>query len=166
MTATGARERDIVRNYFYFGLGVGIDAVLVLVTLITLLARPVSAVGVLVVVAVLAPFLAFGLRATMIRVVVDARGVRVVNLWRSYRVAWSNVEGFAVCESKLERFARRGRLRAFLGLACLRRTDGREVVLSAVSASGSLTEPRRYVANQLPAIVARLNRARGTTINP
>ena len=165
MTATGVRERDVVRNHFYLALGAGIDAVLVLVTLITLLAAPVSAVGVLVVVAVLAPFIAFGLRAASVRVVVDARGVRVVNLWRTYRMAWSQVERFAVCDRKLERFARRGRLRVFLGLACVRRTDGREIVLSAVSASGSFTEPRRYVTDTLPRVVQRLNRAGGNTIN-
>ena len=165
MTATGVRERVVVRNFFYLALGVGIDAILVLVTLITLLARPVSAAGVLVVVAVLAPFLAFGLRAAMIRVVVDARGVRVVNLWRTYRVASTQVAGFAVCDRKLERFARRGRFRVFLGLVCVRRADGREIVLSAVSASGSFSEPRRYVTDKLPGVVQRLNRAGGNSIN-
>jgi hypothetical protein len=150
----------VFRNYTYTVFGLAIDAVVVLVAVIALVAAHASGLGVLVTVVALSPLLALGVRAAMIRVVSGERGVRVVNMWRTHRVDWADVDGFVLNQRNLERFADWGRFQAFLSLVCLRCTDGREIKASAVSAGGSLTETRLFVRTKLPAIVERFNRGR------
>ena len=95
------------RNYTYIVFGVGIDAVIVIVALVGLVNGRANALAVVVTTAARsAPFLALGVRAALIRVVADARGVRVVNLWRTHRVPSSEVERFVVNQHNLERFER------------------------------------------------------------
>lgn len=148
------------RNYTYIVFGLGIDAVIVIGALVGLVNGHASALAVVVTMAALAPFLALGVRAALIRVVADARGVRVVNLWRTHRVPSSEVECFVVNQHNLERFGRWGRFQAFLSLVCVRCVDGREINASAISAGGSLTETALFVRTKLPAIVEHLNRGR------
>jgi hypothetical protein len=155
-----AERRDVLRNPTYAVFGLGIDAAVVLVAVLGLTSGHAAALGVIVTAAALAPFLALGLRVALIRVVTDAQGVRVVNLWRTHRVDWAEAEGFVLNQPNLERFARWGRFQAFLGLARLRCVDGREINISAVSAGGSMTETQRFLRSKLPEIVERLNRGK------
>jgi hypothetical protein len=157
MAARG--HRDVFRNYTYIVFGLGLDAVIVICALIGLLTEHANALAVVTTIAALAPFLALGVRAALIRVVIDARGVRVVNMWRTHRVHASEAQRFVVNQRNLERFGRWGRFQAFLSLVCLHCTDGREINASAVSAGGSLTEAGLFVRTKLPGIVEDLNRA-------
>jgi hypothetical protein len=142
--------RQVYRNYTYTVFGVGVDAIVVLVTVLG---------GNLVAGAAFVPVLILGARWATIRVVLDARGVRAVNLWRTRRLAWSEVDRFMVNQRNLERYNRWGRFRAFLGLVSVQATDGREISLSATSAAGTFTPVERVPDRWLPALVERLNRA-------
>jgi hypothetical protein len=114
--------RDAYRNSTHMVFGLGIDAVVVVV---------VAALrSDLVLAAALVPVLALGLRWAMIRVVIDRRGVRVVNLWRTHRLV---------------------------------RVDGREIPISAASASGTMMPSNRVAEKWLPGLVARLNRGMPVT---
>jgi hypothetical protein len=155
-----AQRRDVCRNYTYMVFGLGIDAVIVIGALVGLLNGHASGLAVVVSAAALAPLLALGVRAALIRVVTEAHEVRVVNLWRTHRLDGSEIERFVINQHIMERFGRWGRFQAFLSLVCVRCVDGRQINCSAVSAGGSLTETGLFVHTKLPAIVEHLNRGR------
>lgn len=143
--------RDVYRNYTYVAFGLGIDLVIVLVALLG---------DEILVAVVLVPVLALGLRWAMIRVVLDGRGVRVVNLWRTHRLAWHEVASFVIDQRNRGRWHGMGRRRAFLGLVSVRCVDGREIPMSATSASATMTPSERVDDTWLPALVERFNRSR------
>jgi hypothetical protein len=154
-----AQHRDVFRNYTYVVFGLGVDALIIILALIGLLDARASALGVVVTAVALMPFLALGVRAALIRIVADARGVRVVNMWRTHRLAWSEIERFVINQRNVERFGRWGRFQAFLSLVCVRCADGREINCGAASAGGSATETGLFMRKNLPLIVERLNRS-------
>ena len=143
--------RLVYRNPTYVVFGLGIDAIVVLVAVVD--RAPWLAV-------VLAPLLALGVRWATMRVVIDGNGVRVVNFWRTHRVAWRAIEGFVLYQRNVARFGRRGKVRAFLGLVAVRRRDGREIAVSATSAAGTMTPSDQVLRAWAPALAERFNAQR------